>query len=79
MDGNGEINEKDNSLLFVYYGNVAEYAYISEKLKMLIDQDIENIEVTDLISKIALNDGTLLEVDCGWNGINFYGFLNPSG
>jgi len=77
VDKDGEINEGEGSLLFVYYGMAGGYAYISEKLKELIDEDIENIDIEGLTSKITINEGTLLEVDCGWNGINYYGFVNP--
>jgi len=77
VDKDGEINENDDSLLFVYAGMAGDYAYISDKLRDIVDEDIESINIEDLPSKIEANEGTLLEVDNGFNGINFYGFISP--
>tara|TARA_B100000795_G_scaffold18067_1_gene12015 strand:+ start:511 stop:822 length:312 start_codon:yes stop_codon:yes gene_type:complete len=73
----GEIIETDKSLLFVYSGMDGSYAYVSKQLKGLINVDIEieNIDILDLESKISHIEGTLIEVDNGWNGINYYGFI----
>ena len=75
----GAINEDDKSILFVYIGAVGDFVYISNEFRDLIDEDIESIEIEDLEVKISHIDGTLIEVDYGWNGINYYGFIDPKG
>tara|TARA_Y100000385_G_C12939703_1_gene570482 strand:- start:321 stop:629 length:309 start_codon:yes stop_codon:yes gene_type:complete len=74
----GEIIEDDKSLFFVYSGMADSYAYISEQLSRLIVGEIENIDMDDLVAKISHIEGTLMEVDNGWNGINYYCFIDPN-
>jgi len=74
----GEVIEDDKSILFVYVGMANEYAYISNEFRELIDKDIETIEIEDLESKLNHIEGTLLEVDYGWGGVNYYGFIDPN-
>jgi hypothetical protein len=71
----GEIIENDESLLFVYIGMVEDYGYISERFRDLVDVEIESMDILDLESKINNIKGTLIEVDNGWNGVNYYGFI----
>lgn len=73
-------NEADPSLLFIYYGSAGIYAYVSEYLKehpSLLDigsPDDLDIEPEDLARRIDIDGASVYEVDCGWNGVNFYGF-----
>ena len=66
-------NEKDASLLFVYYGN-AGYGYVSKRLKDAVTGDVEDMEPTELAARSNLPAAIVLEVDAGWNGTNYYGF-----
>ena len=75
----GEINEDDKSILFIYLGAAGDFVYISNEFRELIDEDIESIEIEDLEGKISHIDGTMIEVDYGWNGINYYCFIDPKG
>jgi len=73
-DGEGGPNEKDPTLLFVYYGNAGDYAYISNRLQNLVDGNVESIDIGMLHSALSIDGGLILEVDTDWNGVNFYGF-----
>jgi hypothetical protein len=77
-DGEDGPNEKDSTLLFVYYGNAGDYAYISKRLQNLLDGNIESIAIETLHSVLSVDGGLILEVDTDWNGVNFYGFA-PAG
>ena len=74
----GEIVEDDNSLLFVFSGMANDYAYISDQLRELVDVEVESIEMGELVGKINHIEGTLMEVDNGWNGVNYYCFIDPN-
>jgi hypothetical protein len=78
-DMEGEINENDPSLLYVYWGMAGDFGYISDKFREIIDQEIENdIDMWSLDNLLSNEEGILFEVDCGrWNGVNFYGFIDP--
>lgn len=73
-DGDDGPNESDNTLLFVWYGDVGDYAYISERLTDLLNTNVEEIEIESLHETIELDGGIVLKVDTDWNGLNCYGF-----
>jgi hypothetical protein len=77
-DIEGEINEKDPTLLFIYYGNTGDYAYVSERIKGLIQDDIESVDVETLPSMISIDGGFVLRIDADWNGVNYIGFAPAS-
>jgi len=74
----GEIIEDDNSLLFVYSGMIGDYVYISDQLNSLIESEIESLDMDELVVKINHMEGTLMKVDNGWNGVNYYCFIDPN-
>ena len=80
IDGPDGPNESDPSLLFIYYGNAGEYAYISEATQENLESkgivDAEELEPDDLIANLDIEAAFSLEVDTGWNGINYYGFVS---
>jgi len=69
-----EPNEKDPTLLFIYYGDAAIYAYVSKRVHAIVDGDVEDLEIEELTKAISIDGGLMLEVDTDWNGVNFYGF-----
>ncbi len=73
------------SLLFVYFGNIGDYAYVSERLVALLKVRGINCDVDDLTLKpneiaqeLDCDNAYILKIDTGWNGINAYGFIVPS-
>ena len=51
------------------------YAYISPRLRKTIDINDDNpIDPVELAQKIDINGAFILDVNNGWNGVNFYGF-----
>ena len=73
-----------DSLLFVYYGDAAEYAYVSEALVLLLEQagteastDEIGLEPGEVAGKLDLKSCFVLNVDGGWNGVNSYCFRLP--
>ena len=73
-DGETGPNETDASVLFVYYGNAGEFAYVSDRMKTLTDLDREQLDIEALHGAITINGGVIMEVDNDWNGVNHYGF-----
>ena len=53
---------------------MGDYAYVSERLQNLVDEDVEGIDIETLYSVLTIDGGLILEVDNDWNGVNFYGF-----
>jgi hypothetical protein len=75
-DGDDGPNEGDPTLLFVSYGG--EFAYVSDRLKALVDVVAENVDMADLTDVLTIDGGLILEVDTDWNGVNHYGFAPHS-
>jgi hypothetical protein len=74
-DGDQGPNETDPTLLFVYYGDIGDYAYKSDAVEKLIEQLDENETGPDeLVKHLHIANAFALEVDSGWNGVNVYGF-----
>lgn len=68
-------NEADPSLLFVHYGNVGEYAYISPRLEEVLKEQLsEDTDPEELAGLVDLQGALVVRVDEGWNGVNHYGF-----
>lgn len=74
VDGKDGPNESDPTLLFVFYGDAAIYAYVSSRLQNVSDGDVEEIEIEKLSSTLSVDGGLILKVDTDWNGVNYYGF-----
>lgn len=72
-DGEEGANERDDSLLFVFYGNAGEFAHISRRVLSAVP-GAENIQPEDLATRLSLPGGLVLMVDTDWNGVNYYGF-----
>lgn len=67
-------NRKDPALLFVYYEEAGIYAYVSQRLRHSMNEDIEYLAAENLHASIDIDGGLILEVETDWNGVNYYGF-----
>lgn len=67
-------NKKDPTLLFVYYGNTGIYAYVSERVRYLMNEDIQYLDAEALHSHIDIDGGLIMVVITDMNGANYYGF-----
>ncbi len=70
-------NTRDKTLLFIYYGDSGEYGFISGRVMRALgkDQDsVRRLSPASLLKKTLLPGRMALEVDTGWNGVNFYAF-----
>jgi len=67
-------NEDDPTLLFAYYGDAGLYAYISQRLLDVLDDDVEETDPLDLGQGLQIDGGLMFIVDTDWNGVNYYGF-----
>jgi hypothetical protein len=65
------------TLVFVYYGNASEYAYVSEELLDTLGVDELALTPEDAAARLDWKSCFLLAVDGGWNGVNFYCFRAP--
>lgn len=72
-DGKDGPNKKDPTLLFVYHGDVGFYAYVSERLKYSLNEDIQYLEPENLHASIDIDGGLILEVETD-SAVNYYGF-----
>ena len=66
--------KKDPTLLFVYHGDAGIYAYVSERLRNLMNEDIEYLDAEALHRHIDVDGGLVMEVETDVNGVNYYGF-----
>ena len=73
-DGKDGPNKKDPTLLFVYYGDPGIYAYSSQRLRNLMNEDIEYLDAEALHTHADIDGGFILEVETDLNGVNYYGF-----
>lgn len=73
-DVKGSPNKKDPTLLFIYHGDVGFYAYISERVRYAMNEDIEYLEPENLHASIDIDGGLILEVETDQTGVNYYGF-----
>lgn len=77
-DGDDGPNTRDRTLLFVFYGDAGSYAFVSKRCAVAAREagvkDPEALSPVGLARKLKLSGGLLLEVDAGWNGLNYYAF-----
>lgn len=73
-DGKDGPNKKDPTLLFVYHGNPGIYTYVSERLRYLMNEDIEYLDTESLHTHIDIDGGLVMEVMTDVEGANYYGF-----
>lgn len=67
-------NGADPTLLFVYYGMVGEWEYVSPRFPTEVTRFIDNLEPGDVAESLEVEGGLMFAVDTDWNGINYYGF-----
>jgi hypothetical protein len=68
------VTGRDQTVLFVWYGDPSLYAHVSSRVKAAIKGDPESLAPTTLARRLTLAGGFVIEVDGGWNGVNYYGF-----
>lgn len=73
-DGDNGPNKKDDTLLFVYYGNSGGFGYISERIIINTDKDPDDLSVDEIKASASIAGAFIVTVDTGWNGLNSYGF-----
>ena len=73
-DGKDGPNRQDPTLLFVYYGDRGIYAYVSERLKYSMTEDLEYLDAEAVHTYIDIDGGLILEVETDVEGVNYYGF-----
>ena len=78
VEGEKGPNTRDKTLLFVYYGMAGDYAHISKSAREMFAnagvKDPEALSPTSLARRITNPGALLMEVDAGWNGVNYYAF-----
>jgi hypothetical protein len=64
--------------LFVFYGDMGDYAYISKRLREHVAKagvkDPEALRPESLARRTSLAGAMLMVVDAAWNGVNYYAF-----
>lgn len=77
-EGDRGPNTRDKTLLFIYYGDAGEYGHIGKRAVEILTQagvkNIESLSPGALARRLNLPSTLLLEVDAGWNGVNYYAF-----
>lgn len=76
-DGEDGPNDKDPTLLFVYYGDASLYAYVADSILRKLGCDhADSVEDSPeaIAARLDVSGGLALKVDTGWNGVNVYGF-----
>jgi len=67
-------NQTDPTLLFVYYGMVSEWDYVSPRFPSELTRFVDNLEPADVAESLEIDGAIMLVVDTDWNGVNYYGF-----
>lgn len=68
------VTERDRTLLFVWYGDASLYAHVSKRVRAAIKEDPEELAPKTLARRLSMPGGFVIELDAGWNGINYYAF-----
>ncbi len=67
--------DKDGSVLFVHLGNVGDFAYVSNRVRVALgERTPEDLTPEELCRAIDISGGLVIEVDAGWNGVNTFAF-----
>ncbi len=67
------VNEEDQTLLFTEFAGIG--GYVSQRLiDHLGDIDEDTSISEEHISRITIPGAVVFRHDCGWNGVNHYGF-----
>ena len=81
-DGEEGPNVEDETVQWIYYGNAATSAHVGGRVLAVLGNigedeasQIDFVVVMDAAKKAGC---LVLEVDTGWNGLNWYGFV-PKG
>jgi hypothetical protein len=73
--GDGRLNGSDPTLLFVYCGNAAHFAYLGQRMAQLLEsRGIDDACPNDIAQSILLEGAVIFAINNGWDGVNFYGF-----
>lgn len=67
-------NESDDSLVLIYYGDASDYGYVSPRITSECGEAITELDPSELIEKLNLENVVSFEVDANWNGVNTYVF-----
>lgn len=73
-DGKNGPNTKDPTLLFVYYAKPGIYAHASDRLRCVMNEDIEYLDAEAIHTHIDIEGGLIMEVMTDVNDVNYYGF-----
>ena len=61
----GEINDQDKSLTFIYIGDIGDYSFTADQYSK------PDLSPANLVDGVDL----IIEVDSGWNGMNYFGYI----
>lgn len=67
-------NEADPTLLFVYYGMVGEWDYVSPRFPSEVTRFIDNLTPGEVAESLEIDGAIMLVVNTDWNGVNYYAF-----
>ncbi len=78
VQDDGEWNESDDTFLFSFLGTPGLFGHVSSRLHEALgtkdEHDLEDMEPNEIAKKLAIDGAFMLEIDAGWNGINYYSF-----
>jgi hypothetical protein len=71
-----DADEADETVIFSYIGDAGEFGYISPNILKYMPDFTEECQVEKVVTKLKDREGmVILQQDCGFNGINTYGFI----
>lgn len=59
--------------MFIYYSDPGFYAYVSQRLTNVMNEDIEYLDAEALHTHIDIDGGLIMEVETD-SSVNYYGF-----
>lgn len=79
--GKDGANTRDRDLLFLYVGEVCEWAHVSKEVLEVVKtsgKELDDLTPAALCRRLTIPGAVCLEVDSGWNGVNWAAWRAPA-
>ncbi len=74
-------NVRDPDLLFVYFGMAGDWGYVSKSVREAVEaagKKLDRLSPRAVCRLLDLPSAICLEVDTGWNGVDWFAWKRPS-
>jgi len=74
-------NTRDRNLLFVFVGDAGEWGYVAKSVRATVSRagkSLDAMQPAALCRILSIPGAVCLEVDTGWNGVNWSAWAPPA-